>query len=130
KKKRNFQIEIDPFLTNNTSWIKETVELKKRHPEAFFVAINAVEIANSGGSSITELLYALSAGHEVLVEMMENGLTIDEASANLVFNFGVGPLFYAETAKLRAFRILWSTIIKQYKPEHNCSYNCTINVET
>ena len=65
------------------------------------------------------------------IEFIENThLTIDEASAQLLFHFSVGSELYVEIAKLRAFRAVWSHVMKSGSPEHACSNHAFVKVQT
>ena len=65
------------------------------------------------------------------IEFIENThLTVDEASAQLLFHFSVGSELYVEIAKLRAFRAVWSQVMKSGSPEHACSNHAFVKVQT
>ena len=57
---------------------------------------------------------------------MTLGYTVDQASACISFNLGVGANYFFETSKFRALKQLWAKVINAYEPEHNCSHNCDI----
>lgn len=85
------------------------------------------EVVHLSGATVTqELAYALYLGHEALVKMLDAGLNIDDASAQIGFRFHMGNSYFIEIAKLRAFRVLWSTIVAQYAPQHACTHACHI----
>ncbi|MGB0933743.1 MAG: methylmalonyl-CoA mutase family protein [Lishizhenia sp.] len=92
--------------------------------------INAVDILNAGGNSIQEIAYALHEGHTQLHSLLSNGETIDKASLQLKFTFGIGNLYFIEIAKFRAFRSLWSFIIEQYNPKEECSKTAYIEAKS
>ena len=82
------------------------------------------------GASITqEISFILTTGHEYLYQLLKSGLTVDEAAACIHFRIGIGSNYFMEIAKVRAIRRLWSFIIKQYSPEHICTYNCRITAK-
>lgn len=117
---------IDPLDNElSKSEFEEVIAALKSKQKRTFI-INGFKIQQCGANISQELAFALSVGHDILVELIDYGLTIDEAAACLSFNLGVGQNFVHEIAKFRAFREGWSTIIHQYNPEHNCSYNCSI----
>jgi methylmalonyl-CoA mutase len=92
--------------------------------------VNAQHYHNAGGNAVSELAFALAQAHEYLVAMLKAGITIDVASAHIKVNLAQGRDFFAEIAKIRAFRILWSNMIDQYKPAHNCSRNIIVHTYT
>ena len=74
-----------------------------------------------------QIAFAVLAG----IEFFENThLTIDDASAQILFHFSVGSELYVEIAKLRAFRAVWSHVTKSGSPEHACSNHAFVKVQT
>jgi hypothetical protein len=65
------------------------------------------------------------------IEFIENThLSIDDAAAQILFHFSVGSELYVEIAKLRAFRAVWSHVMKSGSPEHACSNHAFVKVQT
>ncbi|MCJ8291551.1 MAG: hypothetical protein HRT58_17855 [Crocinitomicaceae bacterium] len=91
-----------------------------------FALVNGFGIQQSGGTTWQEVGFCLNAGHEYLVQLMDEGLSIDEASACIGFHIGIGSNYFYEIAKIRSLRALWAKIIQAYSPEHKCSHNCSI----
>jgi methylmalonyl-CoA mutase len=89
--------------------------------------INAFELQAAGAATFQELGYALNEGHEHLLYLMQEGLTIDQAAACVHFHFGVGSQYLLESSKFSVFRQLWSKIVSAYKPEHACSHRAEIS---
>jgi methylmalonyl-CoA mutase len=92
--------------------------------------IDARQVHNDGGSTIQEIAFALTEGHAVLVRCLDAGLTVDEATALLQFNFATGSSYFAEIAKYRAFRWAWKSIVERYKPQFACSVHTHIQAST
>ncbi len=111
------------FLGSNAG----TVISKENHTS---ISINAYLAQQSGANATQELVVALSEGHDALVKQLDAGKTVDEACKNIQFNFGVGTKYLIETAKFRAFRWCWSTLVSAYKPEHQCSKSARIVAKT
>jgi methylmalonyl-CoA mutase len=99
-------------------------------PRFRMVTIDAASVHEQGGSLVQELSWALVAGHSNLVSLMESGVTIDEASACMQFNFATGSSYFPQIAKLRAFRWMWKRVIEAYNPVHACSVNTFIHAST
>ena len=95
---------------------KEIVEVAKNFPQFKTIAVNAKHYNNAGASIVQELAFGLAMGNEYLSQLTERGLSINEAAANLKFNFGVSGNYFMEIAKLRAGRMLWAKIVEAYKP--------------
>lgn len=89
--------------------------------------IHANQVFASHASASEQIAFAVLAG----IEFIENThLSIDEASAQLLFHFSVGSELYVEIAKLRAFRAVWSHVMKSGSPEHACSNHAFVKVQT
>ncbi len=86
----------------------------KHTPEFKTIGINACEWHNAGANSVQESAIALSLGVFYVRSLLEKGLAIDEFAQKISFSFAVGNNFFMEIAKFRAFRILWSRIIKEF----------------
>ncbi len=90
--------------------------------------IHSSQFHNSGASITQELAYTLSAGVEYLDRLTETGLTIDHISKQMIFSFSIGSNYFMEISKLRAARLLWAQIVKQYQPVNEASM--IMNIET
>jgi methylmalonyl-CoA mutase len=110
------------------------IDLMKKSKEYFslfkVLSVDAVEVHQKGALPVHELAVALAKGNEFLHVGMEAGITVDDTSAMLQFNFVTGTSYFAEIAKYRAFRVLWRTIVEQYKPAFACSTQCVIHAST
>lgn len=110
---------------------KEIATLSKQYFSVFrTVNVYADRIHNSGGNAVQELAYALACANEFMHQLTQAGFTVDEASAMIQVKFAVGSSYFVEMAKLRAFRMLWKTLVEQYHPAHECTTRCFIHAET
>ena len=57
---------------------------------------------------------------------MHQGKNIDQAADSISFHIGIGSNYFFEMAKIRALRMLWSKIIKAYKPASENLFSCSI----
>jgi methylmalonyl-CoA mutase len=89
----------------------------KKLPGFRAITINGSLFSNAGATIVQELAYSLASANEYLNDLTGKGLTIDEVAGKLFFSFGIGSNYFMEIAKLRAARLLWSTLVKQYKPK-------------
>ena len=108
-------------------WYAQT---RRVFPRYRMYTIDAASVHEQGGSIIQELSWALAAGHSALAKLMDSGVSIDEASACLQFNFAMGSDYFPQISKLRAFRWMWKRVIEAYKPLHACSVNTFIHAST
>ncbi len=93
-------------------------------------SVNANAYHNCGAGAVSEIGLAIAQAHEYLVALLEEGFSIDDASALIKVDLASGRDFFSEIAKFRAFRILWARMIEEYKPEHDCSKSIIINAHT
>lgn len=110
--------------------IKELIIASGKYKRMRFVTVNGQQIHNAGVSAVQELAFAMSAGYEYVVQLLERGLTIDQVAPYMTFNFGVGSNYFMEIAKFRAARILWANIIQPYQPQRGCSTRIVSNAIT
>jgi methylmalonyl-CoA mutase len=109
---------------------KELVEVMSALPGYRCIAVNAIELNNSGSYIAQELGYALAWGNEYLSRLTEAGVPVDLAAKKIKFNFGISSNYFLEIAKFRAARLLWADIVKEYKPECECSCKMVAHAET
>ncbi len=93
-------------------------------------SVKAHAYHNCGAGAISEIGLALAQSHEYLVFLLESGLSIDEASAQIKIDLASGRDYFTEIAKFRAFRIIWAAMIDAYNPEHACSKSVQIHANT
>jgi methylmalonyl-CoA mutase len=119
---------------SNPSTIVDLIPLAQLAKENFslfkVLTIDAASIHQQGGSAVQELAYALACAQEYLHQLTEAGFSADDVSAMIQFNLGCGPSYFTEIAKFRAMRRLWSTLVKEYNPQHDCTRYCTLYAET
>ena len=131
-KQINGSLAFDAFLqgADEASIIALATSFKHNYSLFRVLAANADAWHNKGASPVVELAYALAAGNEYLHVLTQNGFTVDEASAMIQFNFATGSSYFIEIAKYRAFRQLWSLVIEQYQPVHQCTKNAFVHAST
>jgi len=115
---------------NQIDAIKQAYEAQDRAGVlSFFHSkhINTNALFGSRATATEQIAFAVLAG----IEFIENThLSIDDASAQILFHFSVGSELYVEIAKLRAFRAVWSHVMKSGSPEHVCSNHAFVKVQT
>lgn len=116
-------------IANTQSWLsfaRQTASVPAVRP----FCVNAYSVQQAGGTTWQETGIALAEGHELLVQQMEAGLTIDEAAGNIRFLVGIGNKYFFEIAKLRALRTAWTRIVESYQPENPGSGKAVISAQT
>ena len=90
-------------------------------PEQFLpFTIRAQDYLNSGATAIEEVAFALASGVDFLAEMQQRTVPVDRAAQSVAFSFAMGPEFFMQIAKLRAFRMVWAQAVTNFggAPEH------------
>lgn len=70
--------------------------------------------SNAGAGPVAELAYTLALGSDYLAALTARGISADDAAGAMRFTLGIGPDFFPEIARLRAARMLWAAIVKEY----------------
>ncbi|HLN20375.1 MAG TPA: methylmalonyl-CoA mutase family protein [Bacteroidales bacterium] len=76
------------------------------------------KLANAGADIVQELAFAMSIGNEYLAALTERGIAPEDASSKIRFSFASGSNYFFEIAKLRAARVLWDTVLREYMKEN------------
>ena len=87
-------------------------------PNLRAIHLNASHFTNSGADIVSELAFGISMGSEYMVQLTQRGISGNVAASKIRFGFGTGSNYFAEIAKLRAARILWSAVLKGFQPEN------------
>ena len=91
------------------------------------INVNGIVLHNAGATIVQELAYTLNMANEYLAFCTEKGLKPQKVASRMQLTLSVGSNYFMEIAKLRATRLLWSTMVAQYKPECDCAYKIHIN---
>jgi len=87
-------------------------------PKFNSISISGYHIQEAGGTPEIELAYTLADGLEYIRTGLKAGLDIDQFAPRLSFFWGVGMHHFMEIAKMRAARMLWAKIVKQFNPKN------------
>lgn len=87
-------------------------------PKFNSISISGYHIQEAGADAALELAYTLSDGREYVRTAIEAGLDVDAFAPRLSFFWGISMNFYMEIAKLRAGRLLWDRIMKEFNPQN------------
>ncbi|PHS54047.1 MAG: methylmalonyl-CoA mutase [Lutibacter sp.] len=90
----------------------------KYMPKFNSISISGYHMQEAGATADIELAYTLADGMEYIKTGLKSGLKIDEFAPRLSFFWAVGMNHFMEIAKMRAARMLWAKIIKQYNPQN------------
>ncbi len=125
----NVQFNFDFMLAGSDLLQKIATNHQKEKQQAFCL-VDGFEVQQAGATTWQEIAFSLNVGHEYLLQLMDAGLSIDQAAACITFRLGVGANYLFEIAKFRVFKSLWSKVIAAYNPEHDCTYNARITAMT
>ena len=90
----------------------------KNMPKFNSISISGYHMQEAGATADIELAYTLADGLEYIRTGLKSGLKIDEFAPRLSFFWAVGMNHFMEIAKMRAARMLWAKIIKQFGPKN------------
>ena len=82
------------------------------------ISISGYHMHEAGATADIELAYTLADGLEYLRTGIKAGLKIDDFAPRLSFFWGIGMNHFMEVAKMRAARMLWAKIVKQFNPQN------------
>ena len=95
-----------------------------------FAGVDGSILGNSGSTIVEELGYMMAAGHEMLVELIERGVSATEAARSIRFTTSITSNYFMEIAKIRAARLLWANIMNAYQPECKCAEKIYLHAVT
>jgi len=86
----------------------------RRMPRFNSISISGYHMQEAGATQTLELAFTLADGMQYVRTALQRGLDVDEFAGRLSFFFAIGMNFYLEIAKLRAARLLWSRIMRDF----------------
>ena len=86
-------------------------------PKFNSISISGYHMQEAGATADIELGYTLADGLEYVRTGLRAGLAIDDFAPRLSFFWGIGMNYFMEIAKMRAARLLWAKLIKQFDPQ-------------
>jgi methylmalonyl-CoA mutase len=99
--------------------IGDIIEYTAKHmPKFNSISISGYHMQEAGANQVLELAFTLADGKEYVKTALAKGLDVDGFAGRLSFFFAIGMNFYLEVAKLRAARLLWWRIMKEFKPQN------------
>ena len=111
--------------------VADIIEYTARHmPKFNSISISGYHMEEAGATSVQELAFTLADGLEYVRAALSRGLAIDEFAPRLSFFFGIGMNFFMEIAKLRAARVLWARLMRQFAPKNPASLALRTHCQT
>ena len=111
--------------------VADIIEYTARHmPKFNSISISGYHMEEAGATTVQELAFTLADGLEYVRAALSRGLGVDEFAPRLSFFFGIGMNFFMEIAKLRAARVLWARLMRQFAPEKPASLALRTHCQT
>ena len=102
----------------------------KNMPKFNSISISGYHMQEAGATADIELAYTLADGLEYLRAGVNAGMDIDAFAPRLSFFWAIGMNHFMEIAKMRAGRLLWAKIVKQFNPKNPKSWALRTHSQT
>src|SRR3954453_1577263 len=111
--------------------VADIIEYTSEHmPKWNSISISGYHMQEAGATAVQELAFTIADGLEYVRAATTRGLDIDAFAGRLSFFFAIGMNFFMEVAKLRAARVLWSRVIRQFEPKNASSLMLRTHCQT
>ncbi|WP_224484466.1 methylmalonyl-CoA mutase [Robertkochia aurantiaca] len=122
---------LKEFMVRNTYIYPPTPSMKiiadifaytsKNMPRFNSISISGYHMQEAGATADIELAYTLSDGLEYIRTGLKAGMDIDSFAPRLSFFWAIGMNHFMEIAKMRAGRMLWAKMIREFEPKNEKS---------
>lgn len=119
---------LKEFMVRNTYIYPPTPSMKiiadifkytsEKMPKFNSISISGYHMQEAGATAEIELAYTLADGLEYIKKGLEAGMDIDTFAPRLSFFWAIGMNHFKEIAKMRAGRMLWAKLVKQFNPKN------------
>lgn len=111
--------------------VADIFEYTSKHmPKFNSISISGYHMHEAGAPAHLELAYTLSDGLEYIRTGLKAGLKIDDFAPRLSFFWGIGMNHFMEIAKMRAARMLWAKVVKEFDPKNEKSLMLRTHCQT
>ena len=131
---------LKEFMVRNTYIYPPTPSMKiiadifeytsKKMPKFNSISISGYHMQEAGATADIELAYTLADGLEYIRTGLATGMKIDEFAPRLSFFWAIGMNHFMEIAKMRAARMLWAKLVKQFNPKDDKSLALRTHCQT
>ncbi len=131
---------LKEFMVRNTYIYPPTPSMKiiadifdytsKNMPKFNSISISGYHMQEAGATADIELAYTLADGLEYIRTGLAAGMNIDEFAPRLSFFWAIGMNHFMEIAKMRAARMLWAKLLKQFSPKDEKSLALRTHCQT
>jgi methylmalonyl-CoA mutase len=102
----------------------------QKMPKFNSISISGYHIQEAGATADLELAYTLADGVEYLRAGVGAGMDVDAFAPRLSFFWAIGMNFFMEVAKMRAARLLWAKLVRQFEPKNAKSLSLRTHSQT
>jgi methylmalonyl-CoA mutase len=102
----------------------------RKMPKFNSISISGYHMQEAGATADIELAYTLADGLEYIRTGLATGMKIDEFAPRLSFFWAIGMNHFMEIAKMRAGRMLWAKLLKQFSPKDEKSLALRTHCQT
>ena len=102
----------------------------KKMPKFNSISISGYHMQEAGATADIELAYTLADGLEYIRTGLATGMKIDEFAPRLSFFWAIGMNHFMEIAKMRAGRMIWAKLVKQFNPKDDKSLALRTHCQT
>lgn len=99
-------------------------------PKFNSISISGYHMQEAGATADIEMAYTLADGVEYIRAGESVGLKVDQFAPRLSFFWGIGMNFFMEVAKLRAARLLWARLVRDFGPKNPKSMSLRTHSQT
>ena len=131
---------LKEFMVRNTYIYPPTPSMKiiadifeftsKKMPKFNSISISGYHMQEAGATADIELAYTLADGLEYIRTGLAAGMKIDDFAPRLSFFWAIGMNHFMEIAKMRAGRMLWAKLLKQFNPQDEKSLALRTHCQT
>ena len=131
---------LKEFMVRNTYIYPPTPSMKiisdifeytsQNMPKFNSISISGYHMQEAGATCDIELAYTLADGLEYIRKGLEAGMDIDTFAPRLSFFWAIGMNHFMEIAKMRAARMLWAKLVKQFNPKNSKSLALRTHCQT
>ncbi|NVJ98084.1 MAG: methylmalonyl-CoA mutase [Alphaproteobacteria bacterium] len=102
----------------------------EKMPKFNSISISGYHMQEAGATADLELAYTLADGVEYIRSGVAAGLDVDAFAPRLSFFWAIGMNYFMEVAKMRAARMLWAKLVKQFNPKNPKSLSLRTHCQT
>ena len=131
---------LKEFMVRNTYIYPPTPSMKiiadifeytsKKMPKFNSISISGYHMQEAGATADIELAYTLADGLEYIKTGLATGMKIDDFAPRLSFFWAIGMNHFMEIAKMRAGRMIWAKLVKQFNPKDDKSLALRTHCQT